>query len=87
MSVFLIIVSLLVCFLGLGIFSQSKTVFHEIEAGILLIISAILFSGGFIVNEISSLRKDLKEQWRIHEDLTELRLRKNPDKRTEGEEK
>jgi len=62
MAGFLIAVSVIVGIFGGMLFSQSKTVFQEIEAGILFIISAVYFSGGCIVNEIADLRKDHKKR-------------------------
>jgi len=81
---FLFFISILVFLIGVGLFSQGKTVFHEIEAGILFIISAVYFSGGCIVYEIADLRKDHKEQRKINDDLRKLRLSEYHDK-TESE--
>lgn len=50
----LVIFSILAFLVGLGIFSASTSVLHEMLSGILLVISAIFFTGAFIVAEIGS---------------------------------
>jgi hypothetical protein len=44
---------------GVGIFNVSTTAIHEIEAFLLLIISAVCFSGVTVAEAVDRLRKDV----------------------------
>lgn len=61
MWAFLIIFSFLAFAVGGLVLVSSTTVFQEMLAGMLMVISAILFSGGGIIYEIRQLRKDIEK--------------------------
>lgn len=82
MAAFLIVSSILAFMVGLLVFSQSKSVLHEMSAGILFVISAIYFTGAFIVIAIDSVKSKYTELLnQIRGELRKLRLRKYPEKR------
>jgi len=61
MSSFLIIISILLFLVAGSVFFSAKSVLHEILASVILIISAIFFCSGAIVNAIEDLPKKSKE--------------------------
>lgn len=53
MAAVLVLFSILTFLVGLALFSASTTVFQEMLAGILFVISSIFFTGGFIIATIN----------------------------------
>ena len=82
MAAFLTIISILTFMAGLLVFSQSKSVLHEMLAGILVIISAIYFTGAFIVIAIDSVKsKHTELLTQIKDELRKQRLKEYPENR------
>ena len=76
----LVIYAFIAFLIGLGIFSMSTSVLHEMLAGILLVISSIFFTGAHIIAAIgSSKTKHIELLTQIKDELRKLRLGKYPD--------
>lgn len=81
MAALLVLFSILMFLAGLGTFSVSTSVLHEMLAGILLIISSIFLTGAFIVIAIDSVKsKHTELLTQIKDELRKLRLLKYPEK-------
>ena len=57
----LFVLAILAFFVASGIHVQSKTVFHEIEVFVVLLGSAVLFSGAAICHELVRLPKQMRK--------------------------
>ncbi len=77
MGAFIVVISILAFMAGLLVFSQSKSVLHEMLAGLLFIISAIYFAGAFIIIAIDSVKsKHVELLSQIRDELKKLNERK-----------
>ncbi len=73
LGVILVIFSILAFLIGLAAFAASTSVLHEMLAGILFVISAIFFTGAFIIAEIySSKTKHIELLTQIKDELRKL---------------
>lgn len=59
MKIILMILAILSFLAGFGIFSSANSAIHEIEAFVLFIVSAVLFSGSAIVSAINNVGEKL----------------------------
>lgn len=59
MKIFLFVLSVLAFLAGFGILQSSKSAIHEIEAFVLYIVSAVLFSGAAIVGAINRVAEKI----------------------------
>lgn len=81
-AILLIVFSMIAFLAGIVVFALSKSVLHEMLAGILIVISAIYFTGALIIAEIgSSKTKQIELLNQICDELRNLRLKKYPEKR------
>ena len=62
MHILLFVLSLLAGLLGLLWFAVAKTSIHEIQAAVLLLISAVLLSGAAVVDAVHQLRRQVLAQ-------------------------
>jgi hypothetical protein len=62
MHALLYILSFLAGLLGLLTFGVAKTSIHEIQAAVLLLISAVLLAGAAVVGAVHQLRRDVLAQ-------------------------
>lgn len=77
MGAFIVVISILAFMAGLLVFSQSKSVLHEMLAGLLFVISAIYFAGAFIIIAIDSVKSKYAELLsQIRDELKKLNERK-----------
>lgn len=53
----LVALAILAFLSGITVFAAAKSAIHEIEASILLVIAAVLFSGAAIVDAIHTMRR------------------------------
>lgn len=60
MTGFLILLAALAFLSGFGILSSAQSAIHEIEAFVLIVASAVLFSGAAVVNAVNSLKRDIR---------------------------
>ena len=61
MKTILLVLAVLAFLSGLGILGSAKSAIHEIEAFVLYIVSAVLFSGSAIVGAITHLANKLEK--------------------------